>query len=470
MPFNSVDFFVFLATVFAAHWGVSRLFASYGPLVQNLVLIVASLASYAFWDLQFLSLLILEIAIAYGLGLVLSARPKRLLLLTAILFYVGVLGYFKYAGFFTESLRNALMMCGWTPDWATLKIVTPIGISFFTFMCLGYVVDVYLKRVKAERNPIVFLAMMSFFPQIVAGPIGRIAYLGPQFSKTRAFDGDFALSGLTLMVQGLVKKMVVADTLGQYVDKVFAMPAYFDASTCLVAAIFFTVQIYCDFSGYSDIARGCARLFGIDLMQNFERPYLARTFGEFWHRWHISLSTWFRDYVYIPLGGSRVGIGRLIANTWIVFLLSGLWHGAAWTFVVWGALHALYLTGGILKKRYLPRFHRFTEKQACLSTVLVFLGVSVAWIVFRAPTFAVLCEFFRTIATGVWTAPHGRLEGLVFYLTPYALIGLLWLSSLLPFDCAYKTLRARLIFIMGGITLIVFLGLPCGGEFIYQRF
>lgn len=466
MPFNSVSFLIFLASVFALYWGAAALFKFRVALVQNLVLVVASFVSYAFWDLRFLALLILEVAVAYGIGILQNERPKRWLLVCSVLFYVGILGYFKYMNFFSESLKSLLIMLGYVPDWVTLSIVTPIGISFFTFMCLGYVIDVYLRRVSAERNPFSFFAMMTFFPQIVAGPIGRVSHLGPQYASARRFDCDFATSGLALMALGLVKKMVVADTLGQYVDKVFAMPVYFDASTCLVSALFFTVQIYCDFSGYSDVARGCARLFGIDLMLNFERPYLAQTFGDFWHRWHISLSTWFRDYVYIPLGGSRCTLSRVILNTWIVFLLSGLWHGAAWTFVVWGALHALYLTFGILRKRYLAKIT--IPPPVC--TVIVFLGVSFAWVFFRASSFEILCDFFRTIASGVWTAPHGRLEGLVFYLTPYALVGLLWLSSLLPFDCGFKTMRARILFVFASMALIVFLGLPCGGEFIYQRF
>ena len=471
MAFNSLTFFFFLAATFAAYWFASVFADSKRVHIQNLVLLLASIAFYMSWDCRLLALLILEIAVAYFVAFLLKRNDSRFVSVIAVIFFVGVLGYFKYAGFFVESLRDLMIAIGFNPDWPTLKIVAPIGISFYTFMCLGYVLDVAWKRIEPVKDFLRFFAMMSFFPQIVAGPIGRIASLDPQFIKSRSFDFDFATSGLALIALGLVKKMVIADTLGQYVDKIFAIPSYFDAASCLVAAIFFTIQICCDFSGYSDVARGVARLFGIDLMVNFDRPYLARTFGEFWHRWHISLSTWFRDYVYIPLGGSRTGLARTIVNTWVVFLLSGLWHGAAWTFVVWGGLHAVYLTCGILRKRIFgkPVVSQNVLKQMFdMGVVIVF--VSLAWVFFRANSFANLGDFFLTLCKGSWGLPDGRVDGMIFYLMPYCVTGLSVVLGLMPFERLTKSVSSRFAFIAIAIMLIAFIGLPCGGEFIYQRF
>ena len=471
MPLNSLGFLMFLATVFALYWGCTKVAAANRLLVQNLVLILSSLVFYAVWDLRFLMLLVLEISVAFGIGMYFGGRKSRTMMILATVFYIGILGYFKYAGFFVESLQSALSGLGVQMDWPTLNIIAPIGISFYTFMCLGYIIDTYLGRVEIQKNFIAFFAMMSFFPQIVAGPIGRVAHLAPQFSRTRTLDFDFASNGVCLFAYGLAKKMVVADTLGQYVDKVFAMPEYFNATSCLVAMLFFSIQIYCDFSGYSDMARGCARLFGIDLARNFDRPYAARSFSEFWHRWHISLSTWFRDYVYIPLGGSREGLFRLLRNTWVVFLLSGLWHGAAWTFVVWGGLHAAFLSLSVLRRHvWGVSATKDSAIKHVVDVIIVFSSISIAWVFFRAPSFATVVEFFCTIVSGAWGFPDGRVDGMVFYLTPYLLISLLGISVYLPVDCEFKSTRKRCLFVVACIAFIVFLGIPCGGEFIYQRF
>ena len=471
MPLNSLRFLLFLVIAFSLYWGGAWCFRAKRCIAQNVVLVLLSCVSYAFWDWRFIVVLALEISVAYILGRRFCLRKSRRELFLAVSFYVGVLGYFKYAGFFVDSLVSLLELIGINADWPTLRIVAPIGISFYTFMCLGYVIDVYMSRTDAQREFIQFAAMMSFFPQIVAGPIGRISHLAPQFAKPRFFDFTFASDGLCLFAFGMAKKMVVADTLGQYVDKVFAAPVCFDSSSCLVASVFFAIQIYCDFSGYTDMARGCARLFGIDLAKNFNLPYQADSFGVFWRRWHISLSTWFRDYVYIPLGGSRAGQFRRIINLWIVFLLSGLWHGAAWTFVAWGALHAFYLSLEVVTSKS-SRFSPL-RKAGCwkaLDVLIVFIGVTFAWIFFRAPNFGTLYAFLRAMVSGFGALPAGRVDGMVQYLTPYCLIALLLLSSFLPFDCSFKTTAGRLLFIVSCAALVVFLGIPFGGEFIYQRF
>lgn len=340
----------------------------------------------------------------------------------------------------------------------------PVGISFFTFQALSYTFDVYFGKMKATRNWIEFFAFISFFPQLVAGPIERASNLLPQFEKPRRFELDQAIHGVSLMAYGLFKKMVVADSLAVYVDSVFRGPLFYDTTVCLLAAFFFAIQIYCDFSGYSDIARGTARLFGFELMVNFDRPYLSKTFSEFWRRWHISLSSWFRDYVYIPLGGSRVPLLRILLNLWIVFLLSGLWHGASWAFVIWGGIHALFLTGGVLRRKFgVPG----------RSSVLTFLGVMVAWIFFRAGTLTAAFEYFRSISRLRFRLNFSALcagMGGVEFLFCLLVVSLLGLSYLVPRDCAFRSVRSHFLFVAFCVVVITFLGMPPEGEFIYFRF
>lgn len=289
----------------------------------------------------------------------------------------------------------------------------------------------------------------------------------PQFAAPRRFNYEQGMDGVRLIIYGLFKKMVVADLLALYVNFAFKNAELYSSVTCFIGMIFYTLQIYCDFSGYSDCAIGVGKLFGIELMVNFNRPYLSKSFSEFWRNWHISLSTWFRDYVYIPLGGSRCILPRVILNTWIVFLLSGLWHGAAWTFVFWGGLHALYLTLGILKKKYLPRFHGLTTKHFALSTVPVFAGTAFAWIFFRAGTWDtamtyIKCLFACNFKTSLMALCAG--QGPVHFAFAIAACALLALGDL------YFYSKKNLWFIILMLAAIVFMGLPSGGEFIYAQF
>ena len=344
MLFNTLEFAGFLTAVFIAYWAVK------GCRLQNALLLVASYAFYACWDWRFLAILV-GLSVATHCMARVAAQHRRSAAWMICILGLGTLGVFKYYNFFMDSFAALSATAGikWSP--VMLKLGLPMGISFFTFKAISYVVDCYQGKVKPSTNWLDSFLYVGFFPQIAAGPIDRATNLLPQFAAERRFDFDRASRGLAQIAYGLFKKMVVADTLCMYVDKAFANPELYGSIACLVAAMFYSIQIYCDFSGYSDVACGTCRLLGFEPMLNFDRPYLSRTFSEFWRRWHISLSFWFRDYVYIPLGGGRVPFLKVVRNIWIVFLLSGLWHGAAWTFVIWGGLHALFQTFGLMARK-----------------------------------------------------------------------------------------------------------------------
>lgn len=313
---------------------------------QNVLVVLASYVFYGWWDWRFLSLIFLSTVVDYligrGLSITRQKGKRKLLLLTSLVVNLGVLGYFKYFNFFIDNFHGAFQFFGADISTASLNIVLPVGISFYTFQTLSYSIDVYKGKFKPTRDFIAFAAFVSFFPQLVAGPIERATRLLPQFFAPRKFSYHQASEGSRQILLGLFKKTVIADNCAEYVNLIFNNHQQYGASTLILGAVFFSFQIYCDFSGYSDIAIGTARLFGFQLMQNFAFPYFSRDIAEFWRRWHISLSTWFRDYVYIPLGGSRGTMGTKVRNTFTVFALSGLWHGANWTFLIWGILHALF--------------------------------------------------------------------------------------------------------------------------------
>lgn len=339
MVFNSQIFAVFLVLVFFLYWFVFQktIFR------RNLFLLVVSYIFYGWWDWRFLSLLFLTSCIDYITAFYIDKTNlplrRKYLLAISIVSNISVLCLFKYYNFFVSSFVEAANALGLHLHAATLNIILPVGISFYTFQSLSYTIDVYRRNLKASNNIIAFLAFVSFFPQLVAGPIERAKHLLPQFFEKKVFDNAYAINGLRLMLYGFFKKIVIADSAAFFVNTVFAVPENYHGLNVILAAFFFAVQIYGDFSGYSDIAIGCARLFGFSLMQNFNTPYFSASPKEFWQRWHISLSTWFRDYVYIPLGGNRKGNSKTLRNLMLTFLISGLWHGANFTFIVWGALH-----------------------------------------------------------------------------------------------------------------------------------
>ncbi len=345
MLFNSYQFLLFLPIVFLLYWFVFK-----GRRWQNLLIVIASYVFYGWWDWRFLLLIAFTTLCSYGSGLLIEhfeGQRKQQQLVSAgnILLNIGILCLFKYFNFFVENLGILVeALTGYHLGWVTMKIILPVGISFYTFQALSYSIDVYRRRIKPTRDLVEFSAYISFFPQLVAGPIERATNLLPQFQRDRRFDYGKAVDGLRQMLWGFLKKLVIADNCASVVNSCWDQYQSMPGLTLLLVIVLFSMQIYCDFSGYSDIAIGCSRLFGFNLMQNFNYPYFSRSLPELWRRWHISLMSWFRDYVYFPLGGSRCSRPKVIRNIFIVWAVSGLWHGANWTFLCWGLYHAVLLS------------------------------------------------------------------------------------------------------------------------------
>ncbi|MBN1822536.1 MAG: MBOAT family protein [Prolixibacteraceae bacterium] len=392
MLFNSVTFLVFITIVFLIYWKT----AGISNRLNKLVLLLSSYIFYAWWDWRFLSLILISSVTDYLIGILIfrnNDKTRRKLLLTiSILVNIGILGFFKYFNFFVDSLHEILG--SQVKEFSTLHIILPVGISFYTFQTLSYTIDVYRKKIKPTSSALTFFTYVAFFPQLVAGPIERAGNLLPQIEKKKQFSENQAKEGLRLILWGLFKKMVIADQFARVVDLVYGNPAGFNGFEILVATLFFGFQIYCDFSGYSDIAIGVAKLLGIELMVNFRTPYFAASFRNFWQRWHISLSTWFRDYIYIPLGGNRCSNSRWIINIVITFVLSGLWHGASVTFIIWGASHGILLIG----ERYFQRiFHLKGKFQNIIGWIITFSLVNLNWIFFRAGSLPESVTIFKNI-------------------------------------------------------------------------
>ena len=343
MLFNSLDFLFFLPIVFLLYWFVAKNNLKF----QNMILLVASYYFYSCWDWRFLFLLVFSTLLDYFTGLKMSnsktTESKKTWFWLSICVNLGLLGVFKYYNFFTTSFTDLLHSFGLNVNPHTINVILPVGISFYTFHGVSYVIDIYKDRIKAERNFIDYSVFVSFFPLLVAGPIERATHLLPQIKNKRFFDSTKAIDGLRQILWGLFKKIVIADQCAEYANLIFNNSADYFGATLVLGVVFFAVQIYCDFSGYSDIALGVSRLFGIELLKNFSVPFFSRDISELWRRWHISLSNWFKDYVYIPLGGSKGGVSKQIRNVFIICLLSGLWHGANWTFIVWGLLNAIFI-------------------------------------------------------------------------------------------------------------------------------
>lgn len=404
MLFNSLAFAGFLPTVFAIYWLLNQRLRS-----QNLFLLLASYFFYGWWDWRFLLLILFSSLVDYGVGRGLGAESRllrrRVLLALSLTANLGLLGFFKYFNFFADSFADLLSLVGYEASWVTLRIVLPVGISFYTFQTLSYTIDVYRGKLAPTRDLVAFLTYVSFFPQLVAGPIERATALLPQVLSPRRFDEDQAADGLRQILWGLFKKVVVADNCGVVADDIFANYTSYSSASLLLGGFFFAMQIYGDFSGYSDVAIGTARLFGFRLMRNFAYPYFSRDIAEFWRRWHISLSSWFRDYVYIPLGGSRGGKLQALRNIVIIFLVSGFWHGANWTFLAWGALNAAYFIplflGGshrdnvdvVAQGRLLPSIREL------LQVGITFFVTVVAWVFFRAPSVTGAFDYLARLVT-----------------------------------------------------------------------
>ncbi|TAI48578.1 MBOAT family O-acyltransferase [Flagellimonas allohymeniacidonis] len=420
MLFNSVDFAIFLPVVFLLYWFVFHKNIT----VQNVLLVVASYFFYGWWDPRFLLLIVFSSLVDYSVGLLLSRtqaqRARNLLLLASLVVNLGFLGFFKYYNFFLENFVEAFTFFGRDIGASSLNIILPVGISFYTFQTLSYTIDVYNGKLKPTKNIVSFFAFVSFFPQLVAGPIERATNLLPQFYKKRVFVYSEAVDGMRQILWGLFKKVVIADNCARFANIIFENYADLSGSTLVFGAFFFALQIYGDFSGYSDIAIGVSRLFGFKLMQNFAFPYFSRDIAEFWRRWHISLSTWFRDYLYIPIGGSRGGIGKKIRNVFVIFVVSGFWHGANWTFIAWGFLNALYFVPIMLLNK--NRIHTdtvaegkiFSSVTELFQILVTFMLTLLAWVFFRAPsvTDAVL-YIKKTFTFSIFSIPANFQEWLI---------------------------------------------------------
>lgn len=415
MVFNSISFLIFFGVFFILYWVINKKFNTD---IRNAFTTIASYLFYGWWDWRFLILIAFSSLTDFVLGQLLfksTTKKRRKLLLASSLFVnLGILGVFKYYNFFIESFEEILHLFSTSINTSTLNIILPVGISFYTFQTLSYTIDIYNKKVEPTKNIISFFAFVSFFPQLVAGPIERYSHLIKQFQETKTFSYKRCTEGLRLILWGFFKKIVIADNFGLLTDTVFNSNQSLSGTTVLLGTIFFSLQIYADFSGYSDIAIGASKMLGYDLMTNFKTPYFSKSFSEFWRRWHISLSTWFRDYVYIPLGGNKKGNTRLHINLLVTFLLSGLWHGANITFLIWGGLHGLML---ILEKHFGSKISKY------LYTPFVLLMVILLWLPFRAIDFQHLKEY--TIAlSDVSSYSLNQFHELLTIYTPTRFIGL----------------------------------------------
>ena len=415
MLFNSIAFTVFLPSVFILYWFVFQRNLK----IQNIFIVIASYIFYGWWDWRFLILIILSSICSWSAGLLiqyidnidnhnLQLMPshrfhlsRKFIVVCDIALNLGILGLFKYFNFFVDNFISVFDSIGIHLQSYTLNIILPVGISFYTFQGLSYSIDVYKRKIKPTKDIFAFFAFIGFFPLLVAGPIERASNLLPQFYKKRVFNYDKAVNGMRQILWGFFKKIVIADNCATYVNMVFDNPQGQSGITLLLGAFFFAFQIYGDFSGYSDIAIGTSRLFGINAVRNFAHPYFSRDIAEFWRRWHISLTTWFRDYVYIPLGGSRVSKVKVVRNTFIIFLLSGFWHGANWTFIAWGMFHAILFLPLILlnqNRKYtnnVAEGHFFPDLKEFFQIGFTFLLVLSSWVIFRSDSIGQTLEYFR---------------------------------------------------------------------------
>lgn len=480
MLFSSFIFVLFLAIVLPVYYLLSHR-------LQNLWLLLASYVFYGYWDWRFLSLLALSTAVDYLLARGMEAAPdprrRKVLVALSVVVNLGILGFFKYFNFFVGSAAIALESMGMEPNLPFLQLVLPVGISFYTFQSMAYTIDVYRGIQPATRDPISFALYVAYFPQLVAGPIERATRLLPQIQKPRVVTQDQWNSGAQLILWGYVKKVVIADGLAPYADAAFSVPESQSGLMLWLGLYCFALQIYCDFAGYSDIARGVSRLMGIELMENFRQPYFSRNITEFWRRWHISLSTWLRDYLYIPLGGNRGGPTRQYRNLMITMLFGGLWHGAAWTFVIWGALHGLYL--GVHK--YLTGGRKIGQETSpdtplgwlsyLANTLVTFHLVCLTWIFFRASTLSDAWNYLGGMLAGVFSLflngelISGAAPTLVFCAVLVFLLDFgPWLSGKETPLSSRVPWWARGMAYALGLILLAYMREPAGEVFLYFQF
>jgi len=480
--FNSLDFAIFLPIVFILYWFV----CNNNLKLQNFLIVAASYVFYGWWDWRFLSLILFSTIVDYSVGRGLlkqeNLTKRKVLLWISILVNLGFLGVFKYYNFFLDNFITAFSFFGTEIKANSLNIILPVGISFYTFQTLSYSIDVYKRKLEPTKEFIAFSAFVSFFPQLVAGPIERATRLLPQFYKKRIFNYSKAVDGMRQILWGLFKKIVIADNCAEYANLIFNNSAYYSGSTLVLGALFFTFQIYCDFSGYSDIAIGTSRLFGFNLMQNFNFPYFSRDIAEFWRRWHISLSTWFRDYLYIPLGGSRGGTWMKVRNTFAIFIVSGFWHGANWTFIVWGSLNALYFlpllllnknrlnTDVIAYKKFIPTLKELIQMGITFSLTVF------AWIFFRANNIRHAISYISEILSpSLFTTPKfkGIMESIIIIILVIVFVLIEWKGREGKYAIAHLGIKRKRYFryaLYYAIILAIFLFGGKEQQFIYFQF
>jgi alginate O-acetyltransferase complex protein AlgI len=482
MLFNSIDFALFLPVVFVLYWFVFKNSLKY----QNLLVVAASYVFYGWWDWRFLGLIIFSTVLDFFIGKSLakttSELNRKLLLYTSVAVNLGFLGIFKYFDFFVSNFIDAFSLFGVELSAGSLNIILPVGISFYTFQTLSYSIDVYRRKLKHTDDFIAFSAFVCFFPQLVAGPIERATNLLPQFLKARKFNYDQAADGMRQILWGLFKKVVVADNCAVFVNAIFDNPDPLSGSTLFMGAVLFAFQIYCDFSGYSDIAIGTSRLFNINLKQNFATPYFSRNIGEFWRRWHISLSTWFRDYLYIPLGGSQGGTWNKIRNVFLIFIVSGFWHGASWNFIVWGGLNALYFLPLLLTKNNRNHLNTVAEGslfptyKEILSIGLTFFLTVIAWVFFRADTLTEAVHYLNLMFSSSFFTVPSFITPKAFMLYTYLLICLFiaveWVQRDKKFGLSIENLNRPFRWFIYTIVIgvIITFGQFGESEFIYFQF
>jgi alginate O-acetyltransferase complex protein AlgI len=488
MTFTTLTFIVFLVTTFTIYWSLRQ------RVLQNIFLFIVSYIFYGWWNPFYCIFLFASSVVDYLVSLAISRTEneamRRSLLLVALVYNLGILGFFKYWNFFTDNLKEALASVGWQLDIITLNVILPVGISFYTFQSISYTVDVYRRHLNPPSSFVDYLSYLSFFPQLVAGPIERATHLLPQFLQERTFNPGAAVDGCRQILWGFFKKMLIADNLAPIVDRAYSNIGTFTGPQLAFATFAFAIQIYCDFSAYSDIAIGTAKLFGFDLMRNFAYPYFSQSMAEFWRRWHISLSTWLKDYVYIPLGGNRVPAFRRGANVMITFLISGLWHGASWTYVAWGGIHGLvillerlWIGEKTLRKADMPGGdHLIPRPRVFFNMLVTFLLTCIAWVFFRAKGMSDAFRILGKIATESWSGSAYQSFNSVLDASPLAsniLLPMLFSFILIEWVHRYQphplmigkwptALRWVVYTVLGWLTL--FWGTWNTGQFVYFQF
>lgn len=474
MLFNSIEYLLFLPTVFILYWFVFNKDLR----LQNLLIFISSYFFYGWWDWRFLSLIFLSTVVDYFVGLKIhksqDQKVRKIYLWVSVLCNLGLLGLFKYFNFFIDSWIDLLGSFGYEQKsvW-TLNVILPVGISFYTFQTMSYSLDIYYKKLKPTKDFISFASFVSFFPQLVAGPIERASNLIPQILTKRVFKYEQGVQGLRLILWGMFKKVVIADSLGIRVDRIFDSYQTMDSGALLIGLVYFSFQIYCDFSGYSDIAIGTAKLFGIEIMSNFKFPYFSRDIGEFWRRWHISLSSWFRDYLYIPLGGSKGGRWLSIKNIFIIFIISAFWHGANWKYILWGLTHSLlYLPFFLMRKNrqymtdVVSENNWFPSIKELFQMGITFFSITIAWVFFRSESVTDSFKYL-SIMFSKFSIPTYERSGVVFIIILVVFDWIMRADERNPLDIESQIIKFIIYYILLFSIISKFFS---NKEFIYFQF